>query len=112
MLTRIASASPPPPAVVPDATPPAVAPISTSMTATPEPRRAERTDVSGALIQAGNPSQKTSLSQAALEVALDRSGTSPKIGLRDLPVEVLQHIFRGVAASDSAGDAVGGHQVE
>ena len=64
--------------------------------------------MSGALIQAGNPSQKTSLSQAALEVALDRSGTSPKIGLRDLPVEVLQHIIRGVVASDSAGDAAGG----
>jgi hypothetical protein len=66
---RISSASPPPHAVVPDPTPSAVAPHSSSTPATPEPpepQRAERTDATGALIKPGNSSQKTSLSRLAL----------------------------------------------
>lgn len=62
---RISSASPPLHPVVPDRTPSAVAPHSTPTTATPEPQRA-RTDATGAEIKQGNPSQKTSLSGAAL----------------------------------------------
>jgi hypothetical protein len=72
------------------------------------PLNLERTDANGALIRAGSASQKTSLSQTALEAALDRSGTSPKTGFQDLPVELLQAIIRRVAASDSAGDAAAG----
>jgi hypothetical protein len=71
------------------------------------PRKLDRTDVNGALIQAGKSSQKTSLSSAALQAALDRSGTSPKTGLRNLPVELLQAIIRRVA-SGSAGDTAAG----
>ncbi|WP_223538289.1 F-box protein, partial [Pseudomonas sp. GL-B-16] len=76
---RISSASPPPQAVVPDPTPSAVAPISTSTStrATPEPQRAERTDATGAQIKQGNPSQKTSLS---------------RLTLQDLPNETLMMI--------------------
>jgi hypothetical protein len=54
---------------VPDPTPSAVAPHSTSTPTTPEPpepQRAERTDATGALIKPGNSLQKTSLSQLAL----------------------------------------------
>src|SRR5690348_4303975 len=72
------------------------------------PRKLDRTDANGALIQAGKSSQRTALSSAALQAALDRSGASPKTGFQDLPVELLQAIIRRVAASDSADDTAAG----
>ncbi|WLG42732.1 hypothetical protein [Pseudomonas sp. FP1740] len=67
----------------------------------------DRTDATGTPISPGNSSQKTSLSSAVLEATLDRSGTSPKTGLRSLPAELLQEIIRRVA-SGSAGDTAAG----
>jgi hypothetical protein len=70
-----------------------MAPLSSAPQPTPTsaptppltPRKLDRTDVNGALTQAGKSSQKTSLSSAALQAALDRSGTSPKTGSRIFP---------------------------
>ncbi|MGF6284769.1 hypothetical protein ABH912_005489 [Pseudomonas sp. BT76 TE3572] len=93
---RISSASPPPHAVVPDQPPSAVAPISTSTSTTappepPEPQRAARTDATGALIKPGNPSQKTSLSQAAL----DPSSTGLRFSVRRQPIiETSDNVLR------------------
>ncbi|WLG43203.1 hypothetical protein [Pseudomonas sp. FP1740] len=67
----------------------------------------DRTDATGTPIKPGKSSQKTSLSSAVLEAALDRSDTSPKTGLRNLPAELLQEIIRRVA-SGSAGDTAAG----